>query len=687
MTRLTLCAALAAGSLGAAGAMAQQVRPEYPKFSIPNPSPAIPGNYGPKGAEALNILKPYMPSVAAWYGLSEEDITASFLRKRDGVADRGEWRLDNDGRIVISERFLPVSIPGSFDDSAPPLNPLYRLETTFRLHSNDTAKIRIWVSLKGRQTYLSPNSPPELIATPDEMTALQHIWQRLAEDFAPFEVDVTTEKPTDADLIRSGPNDDRYGYQVIIDRSAPPGVSDPAYLEGLVYLNSFDDLDIRRRTITLTWPLPGSVPGQSSGPSPTTRTVAHMAAHMLGHALGLRDEDQRNGYGGIYGGTQTYAGHRTWKGSWAPIMGHPGTADMTQFSQGEFRGAISQTDSIARIARIIPMRADDVGDTPQTALKLALSRSSGQAQMIQMTGGATGIIGRKGDKDVYAIELSNKFVQAAIIPPLWLNGPRLTSLNFAADLSLVDASGNVLNNNSFYGPWIAYRVPKPGTYYLVVSGVGVGNPQDDGFSDYGSLGPYALSVTNEGLAPEADLKISATSGVAPFTVTFDASGSRDDGQAQKVNWNFGDGSSINLGPLRLNHTYTRPGTYAVSIQVVDDEGMTSASLSRILKVWAPNELAVDVDLKLISTSSTSSAAYGTLYVVDGNGKRFANASVNYSWGGLHQGQRSLVSRTQGSPVMSLPSDQNGCFQLTVTSITLAGYTYDARSSVLHQICR
>lgn len=685
LCRLLIGAALIAGSaalsLAPASAVAQQAKPEYPKISIPNPSPAIPGSYGPNGAEALNILKPYMPSVAAWYGLSEADISYSFLRRRDGRTDLGEWRLDNEGRIVISEKFLPYSFPQLSDRPVPPLARLYPHESTFKLHSNNAAKVRIWISLRSQETDWFPNLD---VMSADNIIGLQHIWQALAEDFAPFDVDVTTEKPSDDDLLRSGPNDDRYGYQVIIDRTPSPGGSDPAYLEGLVYLNSFDDIDIQRRTITLKWPSQNSYTGPWSGPSPSPNMVAHMAAHMLGHALGLRDEDQADGlYYGTYSRTWTYRGHQTSEGTWAPIMGHPGDADITQFSQGEFRGAISQTDSFARIARILHVRADDAGDTIQTASRLPLS----PGRLVEMEGSLSGIIGQQGDKDVYAVELTKTVLHAEIMPPEWTNGRVASSTNLAAEIALVDASGNVLER-SFrdWTPSVAFQVPRPGVYYLVVSAIRVGNPAIDGFSNYGNLGRYTLIVMNEGIPPTADLKVSAANGISPLSVTFDASGSRDDGVIQAFNWNFGDGTSIQAGSSRLTHTYTKPGTYQAILGIRDDEGLTSVWVQTI-RVWGPKELSIELDLSRLNTSNRSSAAYGILYVVDGNGKRYPNATVRYNWGGLQQGQRSLVSRIQGAPVMSLSSSMVGCFELTVTSITLAGYTYDTRTPVVRRSCR
>jgi hypothetical protein len=683
LSRLLIGAALLAGCtalpLAPASAVAQQAKPEYPKIRIPNPSPAIPGSYGPKGSEALRILDPYMSAVTAWYGLSKEDISYSFLRPRNDFTDRdrtdrGEWRLDNDGRIVIVEKFRPFDF--SPDTRLPPgpstISPLFPLEITETLHSNPNAKISIWVSLRGDTTSTSSNLPLASTASPDDQAKLQHIWQRLAENFAPFDVDVTTEKPSDADLQRSGPDDNRYGYQVIIDRSTTPGENYPRYLEGLVYLNSFDDLDPQRRIITLKWP--DSYPSSSYTPD----MAAHMIAHMLGHSLGLRDED----FGGatIYSAAGSYAGHRSPIGSWAPIMGRPGNARRTHFSRGEFPGALNQTDSIARIAEILPLRSDDAGDTIQTATKLPMQQSlSGSTAK----GSVTGIIGKQADIDVYAIDATKRVIRAELGSPWQLTSGGASS-NIVPDLTLLDEKGDVLERGS--GRGLDFTVPRPGRYYLQVRSTGIDSDYSRvGFSDYGSLGHYTLNISNEIQYPLAHFTFTPVSGVAPLTVTFDASSTRHE-RPLRYNWLFGDGTPAEFGPPRITHTFTKPGFYWVAVRVVDDEGRTGGSMRGIV-VREMNEITAKVDLGLIATSSTSSAAYGRLYAVDGNGKPLPNAMVRYNWFGLQQGQRSLVSREQGSLVMSLPSNKSGCFGIEVTGITLAGYTFNTDRRVVASACR
>ena len=84
---------------------------------------------------------------------------------------------------------------------------------------------------------------------------------------------------------------------------------------------------------------------------------------------------------------------------------------------------------------------------------------------------------------------------------------------------------------------------------------------------------------------------------------------------------------------------------------------------------------------------TNWAAQGALFVTDDSGTRLANASVTYSWSGLIQGTRTATSQTQGTPILSLASSQKGCFVLTVTGVTLAGYAYRPPAPVTAQVCR
>jgi len=85
--------------------------------------------------------------------------------------------------------------------------------------------------------------------------------------------------------------------------------------------------------------------------------------------------------------------------------------------------------------------------------------------------------------------------------------------------------------------------------------------------------------------PVAEFAVSTESGVAPLTVTFDASSSYDPaGEISEYLWDFGDGT-FDSGSL-VSHTYDTEGSYAVTLQVTDDSRLTSAA-SMVITVAAP----------------------------------------------------------------------------------------------------
>jgi len=79
----------------------------------------------------------------------------------------------------------------------------------------------------------------------------------------------------------------------------------------------------------------------------------------------------------------------------------------------------------------------------------------------------------------------------------------------------------------------------------------------------------------------------ATTGTAPYAITFTASGSDSDGTVSKVSFNYGDGQvsdvteSGGIGTASVNvqssHTYNNPGTYQASAILTDNANSLSTS--------------------------------------------------------------------------------------------------------------
>lgn len=331
-----------------------------------------------------------------------------------------------------------------------------------------------------------------------ELTAIQNAWQRVAEDFRPFNVNVTTVEPASGDLVRSGASDTRWGVRVVITK-------DTAFrcgCGGIAYIDSFN------------W--------SSDTPVFVFNTseigLAEAISHEVGHSLGLaHDGDATSSY---------YDGHGTGATSWAPIMGVGYYSNVTQWDNGTFTGATNRgssanynkgPDDLAIITSYngFGYRADDYGDTLATATDLTVNGQNLSA---------SGLIGRTADVDVF------RFTSAAGAVSFQAT-PATLGANLDIKLELLDAVGQVLataDPTTSLNATLTANVAA-GTYYLRVDGTGVGNPQaasPTGYSDYGSLGAY--SITGSAIGGTADsLAISAASaslsegatGSTPFTFT------------------------------------------------------------------------------------------------------------------------------------------------------------------------
>ncbi|WP_370517512.1 ThuA domain-containing protein [Pseudactinotalea sp. HY160] len=77
-------------------------------------------------------------------------------------------------------------------------------------------------------------------------------------------------------------------------------------------------------------------------------------------------------------------------------------------------------------------------------------------------------------------------------------------------------------------------------------------------------------------SPVVEVETSATTGTAPLTVDFTATGSDPDGDTPLTySWDFGDGSAT-VDTAAATHTYTRPGEYAATVTVTDTRGATTS---------------------------------------------------------------------------------------------------------------
>ncbi len=123
---------------------------------------------------------------------------------------------------------------------------------------------------------------------------------------------------------------------------------------------------------------------------------------------------------------------------------------------------------------------------------------------------------------------------------------------------------------------------------------------------FNSKGIYVITLTvtdNHGLTgtaqgyvyvtnpPVADFTMNPAIGVAPLTVSFDASSSYDpDGTIVQYNWDFGD--DVTGHGKTVSHLFEGAGDYTVTLEVVDDYGAdaTKSKLLKVLLIHPPNNV-------------------------------------------------------------------------------------------------
>ncbi len=107
------------------------------------------------------------------------------------------------------------------------------------------------------------------------------------------------------------------------------------------------------------------------------------------------------------------------------------------------------------------------------------------------------------------------------------------------------------------------------------------------FIGLGLIASLVVLLTGCFKSPVASFTLSASTGTAPFTISFSAILSYDpDGIIVKFEWDFGDGSSAS--GEAVSHTYTTVGSFTVVLRVTDDSGRT-ATASKTITITAAEE--------------------------------------------------------------------------------------------------
>lgn len=299
-------------------------------------------------------------------------------------------------------------------------------------------------------------------ALPAELTKAEErlVWERSAEDFAPFDINVTT----DAAAYAAASPASRV-HVILTTYSRWYDTSSRVF--GVAMLNTFGN-----PAPSPAWVFVDNIPKASGRPN--VFVVADTISHEAGHAFGLRHHGTNR--------AEYYAGHV----NWSPLMGN-GSRRISQWAKGEYTNANrSDQDDLALIEAAgggVPRRADDHGNTATTATPVALIAQDGGWR-----GEVAGLLDRESDVDAFSFTVPEGSSQ--VWWDLW--GPFLGP-NAALQAELRHASGELVGTP--VDPGIAPATAgtatvTPGVYTLLVRGAGRGSSPATGFSAYGSVGHY-----------------------------------------------------------------------------------------------------------------------------------------------------------------------------------------------------
>ncbi|MFN5516540.1 MAG: Calx-beta domain-containing protein, partial [Cyanobacteriota bacterium] len=449
----------------------------------------------------------------------------------------------SDRRLAALAAKGTIAPLNTFDSGAP-----LALDQTFKLHSNPTASHTIYLDFDGHLTegtsWNSYFNNPSIVSpaydidgnaasfSSAELERIQRIWMRVAEDFAPFNVNVTTEAPVLGDLIKTDSNDSRWGVRVVVTKD-----TENSGAGGIAYINSFN-----WNSDTPVWVFNSSEIGVSAA-----------ASHEVGHALGLSHDGA--------GSTTYYNGHGSGETGWGPIMGSGYYQNVTTWDDGTYYnsnngGSAANYNKGADDLAVITSgngfsyRVDDHGNSFNTASALNLGAVNGAAVEVSQFG----VIERRTDVDYFSFSTGEGFVnlnfnsyfseihiadgnggyETRYLPAPFdgagSSNDQGSNLDIQARLfddnqTLIGEISNPLGLSAGFTNLFLTA----GDYFIEIDGVGFGNPTSSsptGYSDYGSLGQYYITgsilqpLAQAGVlvTPTAGLTTSEAGNSASFTV-------------------------------------------------------------------------------------------------------------------------------------------------------------------------
>lgn len=279
---------------------------------------------------------------------------------------------------------------------------------------------------------------------------MRKVWYMMAEDFIPYNINVTTERSV-------YDNASTNSRQMVVFNETYPQQG------GVAEFNTFSG---------------GNSPCwvNTTGLIDSVWLAANVGSHELGHTFGLEHD-------GTNSGDEYWLGHADYN----VIMGRCNRV-IAQWSKGEYQDANNMEDDIAIIenANSVDFRTDDHGNDEASSSDLVFNASDGTV----LEDDNFGIIEKRTDKDYFKVNLSAGTIDLNFRPA----NEFPQSPNLDIQVRLLDATGNqvAISDPNEMTASLNEAVTE-GIYYIEIDGVGFGDPLTNGYSDYASLGQYFIS--------------------------------------------------------------------------------------------------------------------------------------------------------------------------------------------------
>lgn len=416
-------------------------------------------------------------------------------------------KVDETGRAFVIEPRPSASEISATTSSAAVVHTDIALADAFTLHSRPSSTHIIYLDFTGHDVtgsawddgatfgsgsrtvpaYDADGNPATFNSV--ERQTIIDTWSAVVEDYAMFNVDVTTEEPAQSEIDRANLSDNTYGVRAVITDELNP-IAAGCGCGGIAYVGVYN----------YPWAYYSDVSYSPAfaftRPSFNGKTISDIVSHEVGHNAGLVHDG--------FTPDEYYMG----RNGWAPIMGAGYDEPLVQWSNGDYNSATNQEDDVAVMQGLgLPLLADDHGGT------------SGTATAVDLNSTTEGTIRLRSDVDYLSVvPAGNSFDVLVDLPSYSPNLDVQVAVFDSNGATIATANPNFASVSAYVATGLSASLTvssTPGqTYYVKIDGVGFGSASSTGYSDYGSLGDYRVSITGATTAEITPTPVPTVSGRA-----------------------------------------------------------------------------------------------------------------------------------------------------------------------------